>query len=109
MLNKEPYGNKIIVSILESQEVKSSGGLILSSDSVPIGKVGRVEAVGPKCEQARVGRNAIYPENAGFELFIDGIKYRTIQEYDVIYFEDTEESKLLYEDRIFNAVKERGF
>lgn len=102
MLNKEPYGSKIIVLALEAEEVRSAGGLILDGESIPIGVEGIVEAAGPSCTQARVGRIVTYPANAGFELFIKGKKYRMMQEYDAMYFDDLETDIPKYEDRVFN-------
>lgn len=103
MLKIEPQGNRIIVEPLETLETKSSGGVLLDIQSVPTGKEGKIVFIGPACSQAMDWSHAVYAETSGYDMYIEGILYRVLAEYEVIYFKNISDAKALKsEDRVFS-------
>lgn len=102
MLRQKPYGNRIIVEVLNKQSIKSEGGAILSQADTAMGVTARILAVGPNVTHhlCVVGNEVIYPFSANaVEVYLDGKKYFTLLEQGAWFFQKPVDVKELAVDK----------
>ena len=75
----------VLGKVVEKEEVKSSGGIILAAKpSTNKFTTAEVAYVGDEVTRVAPGDNIMYPEFTGQPLEIDGVKYEKLQEKNII-------------------------
>jgi len=81
----KPIGKNIVIKTIE-EEIKTSSGLLLSSDDANKlrYKKGRIVEIGTDVIAIEKDSEIYYDKRAGYTMLIDNIAYTIIQENDVV-------------------------
>jgi|TARA_B100000780_G_C21119901_1_gene453509 co-chaperonin GroES (HSP10) len=81
----KPIGKNIVIKTIE-EEIKTSSGLLLSSDDANQlrYKKGRIVEIGTDVIAIEKDSEIYYDKRAGYTMLIDNIAYTIIQENDVV-------------------------
>lgn len=90
-LNGRPLHERVIVK-LDEVEGTTSGGIIIPVEAREVANMATVMAIGnlvnTEGEDLKVGDHVMIQRMSGFDISIDGEKYRMIMKNDIIYVED---------------------
>ncbi|MDP2168145.1 MAG: co-chaperone GroES [Thermodesulfovibrionales bacterium] len=89
----KPLKDRVFVSYAEEME-KTAGGIYVPETAKEKPQKGKVEAVGAKVKELKVGDNVLFDKYSGSKVKIDDAEYLIVKEEDVLgIIEDTEEKK----------------
>ncbi len=76
---------KNVVLQKEEVEQKTASGIILSTETKEFPSIGKVIAVGPKCESGlKVGDKVVFKQYSGTKVTLDEVEYTVIDEEDIL-------------------------
>ena len=76
---------KNVVLQKEEVEQKTASGIILSTETKELPSIGKVIAVGPKCESSlKVGDKVVFKQYSGTKVTLDEVEYTVIDEEDIL-------------------------
>ncbi|MGN1342965.1 MAG: co-chaperone GroES [Traorella sp.] len=79
-----PLNNQVVLR-KEEVETKTSSGIILSSETKKLPSVGKVLALGEKCEaDLKVNDKVVYKEYSGTSITLDHEDYIVIEDKDIL-------------------------
>lgn len=79
-----PLNNQVVLK-KEEVETKTSSGIILSSETKKMPSVGKVLALGTKCESdLKVNDKVVYKEYSGTSVTLNHEDYIVIEEKDIL-------------------------
>lgn len=79
----KPLADRLL-AVREEMQTKTASGLFLPDNAQEKSVVARVEAIGPKVKDVKVGDRIIYKEYSTSELKMDGTEYIIVKEEDVL-------------------------
>lgn len=76
---------KNVVLLKEEAQQKTASGIILSTESKELPSIGKVCAIGPKCESdLKEGDKVVFKQYSGTKVTVDDIDYIVIDEEDIL-------------------------